>query len=80
MIIRDEIEKLAAHSTDLVEQIGLTETLMRLEKRLIEIALELNGNHCQLAADQLRINRTTLVMKRRRHNLPLLRRSPRHGI
>lgn len=71
MNVRDEVERIVANMTTLVEQIGLDRTLDRVEKRMIEVALELTGNNGQQAADMLRIKRTTLVEKRRKHHLPL---------
>jgi len=71
MNVRDEVERIVANMTTLVEQIGLDRTLDRVEKRLIEIALELDGNNCKRAAERLKLNRTTLVEKRRKFRLPL---------
>lgn len=75
MTTSEQVEHVVAHMTDLVEKIGLKQALGRIEKRLVEIAIELAGNNCQEAADNLKVNRTTLVEMRRKHKLPLMRRS-----
>ncbi len=75
MTTSEHVEHVVAHMTDLVEKIGLKQALGRIEKRIVEIAIELAGNNCQEAADSLKVNRTTLVEMRRKHKLPLMRRS-----
>jgi len=75
MTTSEQVEHVVAHMTDLVEKIGLKQALGRIEKRIIEIALELSGNNFQEVADSLKVNRTTLVEMRRKHKLPIMRRS-----
>lgn len=73
MSVKEEVERIVASMTTLVEQIGLDRAIERVEKRFIEVALELEGNNCQQAANRLGLKRTTLVEKRRKFHLPLNR-------
>ena len=66
-----QVEIVVAHMTTLVEQVGMKRAFQSVEKRMIEVALELSDNNGQAASKKLKINRTTLVEMRRRHKLPL---------
>lgn len=50
---------------------SLKEFLEDLEKEFIQAAIKENGGNCAKAADQLKMNRTTLVEKRRKYGMPM---------
>lgn len=69
--VNPEIETCVVEIIPLVERIGLEQAQRLVAKRLIEKTMEATGQNGTQAALLLKMNRTTLVMQRRKLRLPM---------